>query len=73
MKIIVQAENKEEEKALEAKEIGYKGVTDYYLDVRWLEGKVLVKQDGRSSGDLLYLIGRLYTAILQLKELWKKQ
>jgi hypothetical protein len=52
--------------------ITYKDVTDYYLDVRWVENKIVLKSDGRSSGELLYLIGRLYTAIIQLKDLWRK-
>jgi hypothetical protein len=57
----------------EKETITYKDVTDYYLDVRWVENKIVLKSDGRSSGELLYLIGRLYTAIVQLKDLWRKK
>jgi hypothetical protein len=71
MRIEIIAENEEEEKFLSSKKVGFKGVTDYYLDVRWLENKIVYKSESRSSGDLLYLIGRLYTAIIQLKEHWK--
>ena len=71
MKITFKAENKDEEKTLGGKEVGYKNVTDYYLDVRWLEGDVLLKSESKSSGDLLYLLGRLYTADFQLKETYK--
>jgi hypothetical protein len=71
MKIIIKAENKKEEKVLGGKEVGYEGVTDFYLDVRWLEGKVLFKSESRSYGDLLYLLGRMYAADFQLKEAFK--
>jgi len=71
MKIIIKAENKKEQKALGAKEISYKGVTDYYLDVRWIEGKLLIKEESRSLGDLLYLIGKLSSALFQLKETFR--
>jgi hypothetical protein len=71
MKITIQAENKAEQKIIGFKEVDYKGITDYYLDVRWVEGKIVQKDESRSYGDALYLIGRLYSALFQLKESWK--
>lgn len=65
------AETEEEKKYFT--EITYKGVTDYYFDVRWVENEIVTKSDSRSGGDLLYLIGRLYSAIVQLKEIWRKR
>ena len=70
MKIKLIAETEDEKKVF--KEIEYKGVTDYYLDVRWIENKIVQKSESRSGGDLLFLIGRLYSAIVQLKEYWRK-
>jgi len=69
MKIILKAENKQEQEQLGAKEIGYKKVTDYYLAVRWIEADVLKKEDSRSFGDLNWVLEKLYTAKLYLENL----
>jgi len=73
MEIILKADNKKEEKLLGFKKIGYKKVTDYYLDVRYIEGNIVKKEDSRSFGDILYLISRLYSALFQLKEYWRNR
>jgi hypothetical protein len=73
MKIELVAENDDERAELGGEVLGFKNVTDYYLDVRYLENGMFHKEHSRSKGDLLYLIGKLSTALFQLKEAWRRQ
>jgi len=66
MKITIEAETKEEMKNFKKKV--YKNISDYYVDVRCTQKKLISLIDGGSWGDPYYLIGRLYSAIFSLKE-----
>jgi len=73
MRIELIAENDDEKEDIGGDIIGFNTVTDYYLDVRYLEGGILFKEHSRSRGDLLYLIGRLSSALFQLQEAWRNR
>jgi len=65
MKIELTAENKKEEKLIGFKKMGWKDVSEYYIDVT--HGK-LKQNDSRSmSGDGCGMIGRLQTGIERIR------
>lgn len=65
MKIELIAENKKEEKLLGFKKMGWKDVSEFYVDVT--HGKI-PQQDNRSlSGDGCGMIGRLQAGIERIR------
>ena len=70
MKITIKAENKEDEKSLEAKEVVYKDVVGFAMSITSLENKLVTKNYNHTMGDdIPYMIGRLE----ELKEILRRQ
>lgn len=68
MRITIEAETKDEKKQLGAKSVLFKNVTDYALIER-SQVKGIISGEGFSrSGNILYLIGRLYSMITELND-----
>ena len=72
MKIVIKAENKEDEERLGAKELGYKGVNDYAVVVRWREGGVVDKEDFRAFGNTRFLMEKFFGLLEEYREAFRR-
>jgi len=69
MKIKLITENKKEKDELKAKEILLTDISEYTLVAKRMKGSLILGEDYYRSGNVLYLVGRLYSAITELKSI----